>query len=124
MAKFGKATVRLGLPRDPLFRLLAINGLAGIAIAALVLGGIFWANVGNLRVLVLNSDNPVLPVVMLAFGLVITLGSVVIGSAIMLLGENGGGGGTRLRANRLAVNKSLQPLPVTAAGHHRKNMSR
>eukprot|EP00903_Cladosiphon_okamuranus_P001423 g1421.t1 len=90
-----KTLQNVKLPRDPLFRLLVINGLAGTAIAALVLAGIFAANIGNLRVLVLAAEDPVLPVLMLAFGLVITLGSVVIGSAIMLLGEKGRDGGGR-----------------------------
>lgn len=72
---------------DPLIRLVAINGAAGVCIAMLVMGGIFWANIGNLRVLVSKAEDPVLPVLMLAFALVITLGSVVIGSAIMLLGR-------------------------------------
>lgn len=98
---------RLSLPKDPLFRLLAINGLAGTVVAGLVLGGIFTANIGNLRDLVLSAEDPVLPVVMLAFGLVITLGSVVIGSAIMLLGENGGPGG-----------KARKSKPVRTGGHH------
>ena len=49
MALSMKGPVRLKLPRDPLFRLLAVNGLAGTAIAGLVLGGIFLGNIGNLR---------------------------------------------------------------------------
>ncbi|POF28827.1 hypothetical protein CLV41_11177 [Roseibium marinum] len=118
MGRFGKAFGQLKLPRDPLFRLLAINGIAGIAIAGLVLVGIFWANIGNLRVLVVNSDDPVLPVLMLAFALVITLGSVVIGSAIMLLGETDAGGATPLRTGRMRLKNELKPLPV-AAGSRR-----
>ncbi|WP_417673602.1 hypothetical protein [Roseibium sp.] len=73
------------LPENPLFRLLAINGVIGLGISALVLAGLFWANIGNLRTLVMASDNPVLPIVMLACGLIITLCSVVMGSAVMML---------------------------------------
>lgn len=81
------------LTDEPLIRLVAINGAAGVCVAMLVMGGIFWTNIGNLRVLVSNADDPVLPVLMLAFALIITLGSVVIGSAIMLLGKKQGTGG-------------------------------
>ncbi|WP_299814586.1 hypothetical protein [uncultured Roseibium sp.] len=116
MDRIGKIVGRLKLPRDPLFRLLAINATAGIAVAGLVLAGIFWANIGNLRVLVLNSDDPVLPVIMLAIALVITLGSVVIGSAIMLLGENDAGGATPSRSRPMRMKNDLKPLPVAAGG--------
>ncbi|MEM9633818.1 MAG: hypothetical protein AAGA50_20985 [Pseudomonadota bacterium] len=107
------------LPKDPLFRLLLINGIAGVAIAILVLGGIFWANIGNLRTLVLTAEDPVLPVLMLAVGLVITLGSVVIGSAIMLLGHNSGEGGTPRKVPVFRLDKELQTVPVAAVGRQR-----
>ncbi|MET1415089.1 hypothetical protein ABVF61_22650 [Roseibium sp. HPY-6] len=108
-------TVKPGQARllsDPFFRLLAINAFAGFCIAMLVLVGIFWANIGNLRVLVSTAEDPVLPVLMLAFGLVITLGSVVIGSAIMLLGDRNNGGGTPRK--RFPVFVSGKPVPVRA----------
>lgn len=82
------------LKDEPLIRLVAINGVAGVCVALLVMGGIFWTNIGNLRVLVSNAEDPVLPVLMLAFALIVTLGSVVIGSAIMLLGRKKGDGGS------------------------------
>jgi hypothetical protein len=124
MAKPKNRLHRMVLPKDPLFRLLAINGLAGIGIAGLVLGGIFTANIGNLRVLVLSSENPVLPVVMLAFALVITLGSVVIGSAIMLLGENGRGGGTSGGRRQKVFVGELKPIPVTVTAQQRHGLHR
>lgn len=80
------------LPKDPLFRLFVINGFAGLCIAILVLAGIFYANIGNLWVLVQSDENPIVPVLMLAGGLFVTLGSVVIGSAIMLLSSDTGRG--------------------------------
>ncbi|MCK7614235.1 hypothetical protein [Roseibium sediminicola] len=119
-----KVPMRIALPKDPLFRLLAINGLAGIGIAGLVLGGIFAANIGNLRDLVLAADNPVLPVVMLAFALVITLGSVVIGSAIMLLGETGGQGGGSGKRRPIRLVRNLRPIPVTAPAQVRRGLHR
>ncbi|GAB4513588.1 MAG: hypothetical protein Tsb0019_11040 [Roseibium sp.] len=109
---------RLALPKDPLFRLLAINGLAGVGIAGLVLGGIFMANIGNLRVLVQGAEDPVIPVIMLAFGLVITLGSVVIGSAIMLLGNDDRGGRSSGRKMPLVREPALVPA-LARAGRRR-----
>ncbi|MCR9060351.1 MAG: hypothetical protein NXI02_23645, partial [Rhodobacteraceae bacterium] len=54
-----------------------------------------------------------IPVLMLAFGLVITLGSVVIGSAIMLLGKEDRGGGTAFRLPEVDKVSALQPVRVT-----------
>ncbi|WP_299471540.1 hypothetical protein [uncultured Roseibium sp.] len=105
------------LLKDPFFRLLAINAVAGFCIAMLVLAGIFWANIGNLRVLVSTAEDPFLPVLMLAFGLVITLGSVVIGSAIMLLGERNSSGGTPRKLFPFFPTGS--PLPVRAEARRR-----
>jgi hypothetical protein len=87
------------LPVNPLFRLLVINGFIGVAISLLFLGGIFATNVGNLRGLVSQAEDPWVPVMMLAFGLVITLTSVVMGSAIMMLSgrDDRRGGGRRQR---------------------------
>jgi len=118
--KMDKPNARFALPRDPLFRLLLINGLAGTAIAALVLVGIFAANIGNLRVLVLSAEDPVLPVLMLAFGLVITLGSVVIGSAIMLLGDKRPDGGTPGKGHLIGLAGQLKPVAVTASAGRRR----
>ncbi len=114
MPRFGKAFIRPGLPADPLLRLLTVNGLAGLAVAALVLAGIFLTNIGNLRNLVLNSAEPVIPVILLACGLAVTLGSVVIGSAIMLLGEGRRGGGTPRKVSHLFTRRQLRPVPVKA----------
>jgi len=107
------------LPKNPLFRLLAINGMIGLGISALVLAGLFWSNVGNLRTLVLASDNPVLPVVMLACGLIITLCSVVMGSAVMMLkpqddDRNSRGPKFRAVSAMMAPRETLAPVPVPA----------
>ena len=108
-------------PKDPLFRLLLINGCAGVVIAILLLAGIFLANIGNLRILVLTAEDPVLPVLMLGFGLVITLGSVVMGSAIMLLGDGSRGGGTPGKTPGPRWSVKLQPQPVGATGSGRRS---
>jgi len=113
---------RLGkwiLPADPFFRLLVVNGSTGVLIAALVLLGIFYTNIGNLRVLVQADSSPLVPVFMLAAGLVITLVSVVIGSAIMLLGGTGDGGA---RGLKIPLNGPRQPalVPVRVQAGRRR----
>lgn len=87
------------LPENPLFRLLLINGVIGIGISLLVLASLFFLNIGNLRSLVVTAEDPFVPVIMLAFGLIITLCSVVIGSAIMMLKPEDSGGGKGGRRN-------------------------
>ncbi|MTI00360.1 hypothetical protein [Roseibium sp. RKSG952] len=105
------------LPRDPLLRLLAVNGGIGVIISLAFAVAVLVLNIGNLRVLILNSENPVLPVLMLIAGLVITLGSVVMGSAIMMLGSSddrrpGGGLRQKLQAGNSVNAHVLQPIAV------------
>ena len=108
------------LADEPLIRLVAINGVAGICVAMLVMGGIFLTNIGNLRVLVSNAEDPVLPVLMLAFALIITLGSVVIGSAIMLLGRqnrnDGPPGGRFFQSWSGSMKQAVVRAPARAGG--------
>ena len=91
--------------RSPLIRLLAVNLTLGIGIAALMLGGLMVLNPGNLRGLIVADRNGATALILLGFGLVVTFGSVAMGTAIMMLGKkakaNNGSGGT--------------PIPVRAA---------
>ena len=57
--------------RAPLFRLLAINLAAGVAVAALLVGA---------------DESPVAALGLLLFGFVVTFGSAAMGSAIMAAG--------------------------------------
>ena len=86
------------LLRLPLIRLLAINLAIGATIAALMLGGLLALNPGNLRGLILADRNGPAALMLLAFGFVVTFGSVAMGTAIMALGkkpkQSSGGGGT------------------------------
>jgi hypothetical protein len=91
------------LLRQPLFRLLAINLVIGIGIAGLMLGGLLAVNPGRLRELIFADRDGYAALGLLAFGLVVTFGSVAMGTAIMALGrtphaDGGDGGGTRQRA--------------------------
>ncbi|MBD8892782.1 hypothetical protein [Roseibium litorale] len=103
------------LPRNPFFRLLVTNGVIGAGVSILLVGGIFAADIGHLRILVANAQNPVLPVVLLACGMMITLTSAVIGTAIMMLGpETDGRGGRRQPSGELI------PVRVAARAYPRR----
>ena len=80
------------LARQPLPRLLAINCAAGAAAAVLMLGGQLALNPGNLRGLILADRAGFTALALLLFGLVVTFGSVAMGTAIMALGTRDGGG--------------------------------
>ncbi len=120
MSDGNRAIAPRKLRDEPLIRLVAINGVAGICVAMLVMGGIFLTNIGNLRVLVSNAEDPVLPVLMLAFALIITLGSVVIGSAIMLLGRqnrnDGSPGGRFFQSWSGSMKQAVVRAPARAGG--------
>ena len=85
------------LLRQPLIRLLAVNLAGGFAAALLMLGGLLALNPGNLRALILADRMGVIALGLLLFGLTVTLGSVAMGSAVMMLGSERkqGGGGKR-----------------------------
>jgi len=73
------------LLREPLFRLLAINLSVGIAGAVLMLGGLLALNPDRLRDLILDDQSPLLAAGLLLFGLVVTFGSVAMGTAVMAI---------------------------------------
>ena len=73
--------------RVPLFRLLAINLAIGMALAALVVGGLLAINPGGLRDLILADSSPGTALGLLLFGFVVTFGSTAMGTAIMAMGQ-------------------------------------
>ena len=77
---------RFGFLRVPLFRLLAINLAAGMAVAALLVGGLLALNPGGLRDLIFADNSPGTALGLLLFGFVVTFGSAAMGSAIMAMG--------------------------------------
>jgi hypothetical protein len=83
----------MSLLRGPLFRLLAVNLAAGTGVAMLMLGGLMALNPCGLRDLILADRAGGVALGLLAFGLIITFGSVAMGSAIMALDECAAGGG-------------------------------
>jgi hypothetical protein len=86
------------LLRQPLIRLLAINLAIGVSAAALMLGGLLALNPSGLRNLIFADRAPLAALGLLSFGLVVTFGSVAMGTAIMALGQrsdDSGQGGKR-----------------------------
>jgi hypothetical protein len=81
------------LLRQPLFRLLAVNLAFGLLIAVLAVAGLLALDAHRLRSLVLGDQSPVIAIGLLLFGFAVTLGSWVMGSAIMRLGGRDGGAG-------------------------------
>ena len=75
------------LRRLPLLRLLAINLAIGIAAAIVMTGGLMWLNPAHLRDLILADRGGAAAFILLLFGLVVTFGSVAMGTAIMTLGH-------------------------------------
>jgi len=73
------------LLREPLFRLLAINLAIGFAVAVLMLGGLLALNPDQLRDFILADQSPFLAAGLLLFGLVVTFGSVAMGTAVMAI---------------------------------------
>jgi hypothetical protein len=76
------------LLQQPLLRLLAINLAAGIAAAALLLGGLLLLNPFGLRDLIFADRSPATTLGLLLFGFVITFGSTAMGTAIMTMGQS------------------------------------
>jgi hypothetical protein len=76
-----------GFLRVPLFRLLAINLAAGVAIAALLVGGLLALDPGGLRHLIFADASPGTALGLLLFGFVVTFGSAAMGTAIMAMGR-------------------------------------
>ena len=111
---------------NPLFRLLMWNWLAGAAAALVLIGGLIATDAMRIRHLIFASDNPVVPLAMLTIGFLITMCSVAMGTAVMLLPSDedddgkGPGGGSPLEVLRMPkLGPSLAPAPVRAEASHR-----
>ena len=74
--------------RVPLFRLLAINLAIGIAVAALMIGGLLAINPYGLRGLILADRASGVPIALLALGFIVTFGSTAMRTPIMAIGRS------------------------------------
>lgn len=93
-----RRSVSAFLHANPLLRYLAINWIAGAVASAIVVGGILALDIAGMRTLVLSVHEPVLPVVLLVFGFLVTLTSVAMATAVMQLGRRDQEPGGRLKA--------------------------
>ncbi|WP_114010316.1 hypothetical protein [Cohaesibacter intestini] len=74
-----------GIFRDPLMRLLAINWVIGLFATIIVFVGLILTNAAGLQDLIFGSDEPLIPMALLFFGLLITICSVAMGMAVMMV---------------------------------------
>ncbi|WP_319410358.1 hypothetical protein [uncultured Cohaesibacter sp.] len=79
-----------GIIQNPLIRLLAINWLIGLLATVLIVAGLLVTNAAGLQELIFNSENPLVPLALLFFGLLITICSVAMGAAVMSLPKDDG----------------------------------
>lgn len=86
MTRF-RQTLRQLRRDNPLLGLLALNLAAGVAVAALAVGGILVLDVHGLRSLMMRDASPLPALLMLSVGFVITFGSVLMGTAIMSIAQ-------------------------------------
>lgn len=71
--------------RSPLLKLLAVNGVLGAGAALLLVLGLVAFDAHGLRTLLMGADVPWVAVILLTFGLTVTMSSVAMGIAIMTL---------------------------------------
>lgn len=79
--------------RQPLFRLLGLNALAGATAAVVVVAGLVLLDVGGFGRLMAADEHPLVPFALVLFGFVVTLSSAAMGVAIMRIGADGDGDG-------------------------------
>ncbi len=103
-----KIPARLAFLRVPLFRLLAINLAAGMAVAALLVGGLLALSPFGLRHLIFADNSPGTALGLLLFGFVVTFGSAAMGTAIMAMGQPPLDDDTPRGALRLAAQESAR----------------
>jgi len=99
---------------DPLLRLLGINWLIGAAVAAALAAVVLITDTARLRTLMMASDQPWIPMLLLFFGFMITMCSVAMGTAIMFLptdDDDEPKGGMKLEVLKLP---ELRPAVVPA----------
>jgi hypothetical protein len=73
---------------DPIFALLRLHGLWGAALGAAFVAGVLALDIGSVRALISTSpDGPMALGLLLGFS-ILTFGSVVMGSAIMMIGSD------------------------------------
>lgn len=108
---------------EPLLRLLAINWLIGAGVAAALAAVVLITDTAHLRTLMFASNEPWIGLILLFFGFMVTMCSVAMGTAIMMLpndDDDGPGGGSKLEVLKLPqIAPPMAPAPVRASGARR-----
>lgn len=89
-------------------RFLLRHALIGCTVAVLFVGALLALDIGRLGTLMLESPSGLLAALILTAALCITFGSVQMGFAVMMLGEDSETGGRR----RMAPRTVLVPVRV------------
>jgi hypothetical protein len=106
------------MPRDPLHRLLFINGIVGAGLALVFVAALLLFNVAGLADLLLKDGQPALVVGIMAFGFVITFSSLMMGSAVMMQSDKDDDKGDDDKGHG---SKSMAPLrPALASAPRRR----
>jgi hypothetical protein len=95
------------LPRHPLFRLLAINALSGVGLAALVVTAVIVLDVSHIGTMLMKDHSPVVALVILLGSFIVTCASVMMGTAIMMLARDHDNQDKGLRQHA-----ELVPVPI------------
>ncbi len=111
---------------EPLLRLLAVNGLIGAVVAGALAAVVLITDTAHLRTLIFSSREPWIGIVLLFFGFVVTMGSVAMGTAVMLLpkddDDDGPGGGSKLEVLKLPqMTPPMTPAPVRVTAGSRRS---
>ncbi len=114
---------------SPLLRLLAWNWLLGVVVATILFAAVMITDTAHLRTLIFASSEPWIPLILLYVGFLITMCSVTMGTAVMLLPEkdddDGPGGGSPLEVLKLPeLGRRLRPAPVRIEVPHRDRRPR
>ncbi|TBW40879.1 hypothetical protein EYW49_01630 [Siculibacillus lacustris] len=102
------------LRHQPLLRLLFVNWLIGAGVALVLVVAVLVTDTAHLRSLMMASDQPWIPLFLLFFGFLVTMCSVAMATAVMLLpgdDESDGSGG----GSAPATVETRTPVPVRVA---------
>ena len=102
--------------RLPLIRLLAANLVAGCAAAVAAVAALIGFDVAGMGRLIGASEDPVLAIVLLLFGFVVTLAGVAMATAVMWLPYDHKQ--DEDRGKRVKVD--FEPVPVRAGSRRRQ----
>ena len=85
-AQFRNLVSRI-LPKDPIWRLMVVNWLQGMAVGLVLAGVLLSFDIAHLRTLMIQSNSLMIASVLLVGGFSLSFGALMCGTAIMTLGD-------------------------------------